>query len=350
MAEIHLQCVDIVRSNTADDIAERRRALVTGVRSGRYTIDGGLHDRSSAGMFGDPQDRARRTIDGLHSRGLLPDHGAEAAEELAGRDRLARDWITAAGDDAYTRAFGKLLADPQLGHMRWTQEEATAYRRVESLRDGTRAMSLTDANGRHMVPLTLDPAVLLTNAGSTNPIRQIARTVTITSDSWNGVSSAGATAEWLAEASEAADGSPTLAQPTVPVHKYSCFVPYSVEIEGDGLSSVSELQRVMVDAVDNLHATAFATGSGSGQPTGIITALAASSPSVVVNGTGSEALAASDFYALQNALGPRFQPNAAWAANLSILNAARQFETSAGALKFPSLQETSPTLLGLAGV
>ncbi|MGP3708943.1 phage major capsid protein [Gordonia paraffinivorans] len=228
--------------------------------------------------------------------------------------------------------------------MRWDAVEADAYRRVEALRDSQRSMSLTDSAGGHMVPVALDPAILLTNAGSANPIRQLARTVRITGDTWNGVSSAGATAEWLAEATEAADGSPTVGQPTVPTHKYSCFVPYSVEIEGDGLNFVSELQRVMVDAVDNLHATAFATGSG--QPTGIITALAAASSSMTIAGAGSEALAAADFYALQNALGPRYQPNAGWAANLAILNTARQFETTNGALKFPSLQDTPPTLLG----
>ena len=43
---------------------------------------------------------------------------------------------------------------------------------------------------------------------------------------------------------------------------------------------------------------------------------------------------------------PRFQANAQWVANLRILNAARQFETTNGALKFPSLQENPPTLSG----
>lgn len=93
-----------------------------------------------------------------------------------------------------------------------------------------------------------------------------------------------------------------------------------------------------------MTATAYTTGSGTGQPTGIITALAGSGS--VVNSIGSDVLASSDVYAVQNALPPRFQANAQWAANLSILNTLRQFETTAGALKFPSLQESPPTLLG----
>jgi HK97 family phage major capsid protein len=92
--------------------------------------------------------------------------------------------------------------------------------------------------------------------------------------------------------------------------------------------------------------TAFTTGTGSGQPTGIITALAASSPTVVVNTGTADTLLASDVYGLQAQLPLRFQANASRCANLSILNALRQMETTNGALKFPSLQEDPPTLLG----
>ena len=53
-----------------------------------------------------------------------------------------------------------------------------------------------------------------------------------------------------------------------------------------------------------------------------------------------------DPYKLQNLLPPRFQANSAFAANLSVLNTLRQFETTAGSLKFPSLQDSPPRLLG----
>jgi predicted phage gp36 major capsid-like protein len=53
-----------------------------------------------------------------------------------------------------------------------------------------------------MIPLTLDPSILITSAGSVNPLRQLARTVQIATDSWNGVTSAGVTAHWLPEAQE----------------------------------------------------------------------------------------------------------------------------------------------------
>lgn len=49
---------------------------------------------------------------------------------------------------------------------------------------------------------------------------------------------------------------------------------------------------------------------------------------------------------MQNALPPRFQSRAVWNANLSIINAARQFETTNGALRFPELTASPPMLLG----
>lgn len=82
------------------------------------------------------------------------------------------------------------------------------------------------------------------------------------------------TAEWLAEAAEAADASPTLASPSIPNYKASAFVPFSYEIADDGLNFLEELGKLLADGYEQLCAAAFTTGSGSGQPTGIITALA----------------------------------------------------------------------------
>jgi HK97 family phage major capsid protein len=75
-----------------------------------------------------------------------------------------------------------------------------------------------------------------------------------------------------------------------------------------------------------------------------VTALTGTS-SVVGTATGGT-LTAADVYAVQSSLGPRFQANARWTFNLAVLNALRQMETTNGALKFPSLQNDPPTLLG----
>lgn len=111
----------------------------------------------------------------------------------------------------------------------------------------------------------------------------------------------------------------------------------------DGVNFVQQIQGLLVEAADQLQATAYTIGSGTGQPKGIITALAGTASEI--NTSGTEAVVSADAYTLQNALPPRFQPRAQWAANLSIINTFAQFETTAGALKFPGLQENPPTLL-----
>ena len=208
-----------------------------------------------------------------------------------------------------------------------------------------RAASLLETAGGYLLPTHLDPALTLTNDGSINPLRQISRVVTITSDVWNGVTSAGVTASWDAEAVEVSDDTPSLGSPSVPVYKGAAFVPFSYEIGQDAVNFAAEMSKLLADSADQLQATAYATGSGGGQPNGVITALVASSPTVIVPSAGSNAFASADVYALQEALPPRWQPNARWIANNAIINDAAQFETGNGARLFPELGAASPTLL-----
>lgn len=300
------------------------------------------------------RDTAMRTLETIVKDDRLAARGAELIEGLMSTGPVisqtwTQRWAAATGSEHYERAFAKKLADPDNGQLTWTREEADAWRAVAAVHNEQRAMSLTDTAGGFMVPLTLDPAVLLTSNGSINPLRQIARVVQTATDQWQGVTSAGVTAEWTAEAAEMADASPTLASPSIPVHKGDAFVPFSFEVGGDGVNFLSELSKLLVDGAEQLNATAYTTGSGSGQPTGLITKLVASAGTVsLIPPAVAETLGAADAYTVQNALPPRFQPNAQWCANLAIINALRQFETTNGALKFPSLQDNPPRLLGRA--
>lgn len=301
-----------------------------------------------------PRDDANRVLDRAVSSDRLNARGAELVDEMMRTGPVpaqswVQRWAAATGAEAYERAFAKKLADPDNGQLTWTIEEGDAWRAVAAVAAEQRAMSLTDTSGGFMVPLTLDPSVLLTSNGSINPLRQLARVVQTATDQWQGVTSAGVTAEWTAEAAEVADASPTLASPNIPVHKGDAFVPFSFEVEGDAVNFLGELSRLLVDGAEQLSATAYTTGSGSGQPTGLITKVVASSGTVALITPGTpETLASGDVYNVQNALPPRFQPNASWCANLTIINILRQFETSNGTLRFPSLQDNPPRLLGRA--
>lgn len=328
----------------------RAAALLGATRSGSgLRIErGSIGDDDQGRNAHTPRDVAMRSLEGALKSKRLAERGAEIVEALmttgpSASQSWAQRWAVAAGSEAYERAFAKLLTGDR-GHLLWTPEESDAYRAVQALQS-ERAMNSSDTAGGYMVPMTLDPAITLTSAGSINPLRELARVVQISTDSWNGVTSAGVTAEWTAEAAEVSDASPVLDQPSIPVHKGDAFVPFSFEIEGDAVSFMSELSKLLADAADQLTATAYTTGSGTGQPTGLLTALAGT-PASKVAPTTPEAVTASDPYTVQNALPPRFQPNTVWTANLTIMNTLRQFETAGGALKFPGLQNTPPTLLG----
>lgn len=292
--------------------------------------------------------RAHSALDATHDRGLdrVPDDAFDKVERMlasAVSSEAARTaaWTLAASNPHYESAFAKLVLDPVRGHLEWDADEQRAYSVAANV---SRAMSLTNANGGYMVPFTLDPAILLTSDGSNNPLRRLASIKQTTTDTWNGVTSAGATAEWKAEAAEVADGSPTLAQPTITTHFGDSFVPYSFEYGMDAADALDELTSVLVDAADNLMATGYTTGTGSGQPEGIVTGLVGTASEI--DGGGTEAIIAADAYTLQNALPARFSANATWQSHIATANTFRQFETTNGALAFPELRDTTPRLIG----
>lgn len=306
-------------------------------------------DAATDRMVAGQRDSALRQLERSVAAGLAA-RSAEVVEHLVNtgpeteRSWVAR-WVTDTGSEHYRSAFAKLLLHGESrAALEWTQAERAAYDRVARLKSEQRAMSLTDSSGGFLVPFELDPTIAIVNAGSINPLMEISRLVHSVTDVWHGVNSAGVVSEWLAEAAEADDASPALAEPTVPNYKASTFVPFSVELQGDAISLLDQLGRLMSDGMTQLLNTAFTTGSGTGCPTGIVTALTGTS-SVVDTATGGT-LTAADIYAVQSSLGPRFQANARWTFNLAVLNLLRQQETSNGALKFPSLQNDPPTLLG----
>lgn len=234
-----------------------------------------------------------------------------------GDSRISRLCL-ATSSPAYLRAWSKVASGR--GHM-VTPEEQGALER---------AMSLTDSAGGYLVPFQLDPTVIITSNGSRNQIRQVARQVVATGDVWNGVSSGAVSWSWDAEGAEVSDDTTTFAQPTVPVYKAAGFVPISIEALQDEANVTTEVARLLAFGKDSLEAAAFATGDGSGKPTGIVTALAAASPAVTVAPTTAETFASADVYKVDSALPARYRADAAWLANRAIYNAIRQFDSSGG--------------------
>ena len=240
-------------------------------------------------------------------------------EEYDEGAKLARQALLTSSP-AYTRAWSKMACNPQ-GAMLSPEEQRAI--------DEVRAMSLTDAAGGYLVPFQLDPTVIITSAGSRNDIRQFARTVVATGDVWHGVSSGAVSWSWDAEGAEVSDDTTTFAQPTVEVHKAAGFVPISIEALQDEANVTAEVAKLLAFGKDTLEASAFITGSGTGQPFGIVTALDGSSAEI--SPATPETFALADVYGTYDALPARYRANASWLANNLMYSKIRQFDTNGGA-------------------
>lgn len=110
---------------------------------------GGDEDRTIGGGH---RDQALRHIEMAERRGAIPTHSADKVDRLlrtgtTGEQTLAAKWAEAAGDPEYLRAWLKVLHDPARGHLRFTGQEADAWRRAAAVGDELRAMSTGDAAG-----------------------------------------------------------------------------------------------------------------------------------------------------------------------------------------------------------
>jgi len=268
----------------------------------------------------------------------------------SGKDRLAgalssslrgdtAELLLAATAPNYESAFTKVIADPVRGHLMWSDAERGAFADVQNARA---AMSLTDANGGFLVPFTLDPMVQLTNVGNINPFRSIARSVTTLTEDWNGAVSAGVDAAWVAEGAEVGDGSPTFSRVTITPSKLAAWAFASYELIQDSTIS-AQLPGILSDAFSVAEGAAFATGSGSGAPKGIVTSLSATTGSRVSATTGG-AFGIADVYKLDNALPARARGgNLSWIANRAVINLIRGFDTSGGSSFWANLGQSTST-------
>jgi len=281
-----------------------------------------------------------RALSAIEKMPVANDKVREAAtnileERCDNADKLARQ-ILLTSSPAYMRAWSKMARNQP--HT-ITQEEGRAMEAVESFR----AMSLTDSAGGYLVPFQLDPSVIITSNGSRNDIRMKARQVVATGDVWNGVSSGAVSWSWDAEGAEVSDDATTFAQPAITVHKAAGFVPISIEAMQDEANVAQEVGRLLAFGKDTLEADAFATGTGSGQPFGIVTALAGTSSEI--NAATDDVFAIADVRSTYNALKARYRANAAWLANNSIYTLIRAFDTGGGGGFWANLNGDRPEQL-----
>jgi HK97 family phage major capsid protein len=315
--DLHAEREELV--STINERRTRERQLRMALDSGdpaRATpgYDPGPHgDSAVAGVHGLERDRALRTIERY-----APEQSSDSADRI---DHLVREgdplgigarYITAVGDPHYGSAFLKMLKDPTTGHLRFSPEEVEAVRKATS--SVFERAFVTTTTGVP-IPYQLDPSIMISGTGALNPLRRVARVELISEGTWKGATSAEVAAAYQAEATEVADATPAMTQPSITAQRGTAFVPFSVEVSQDWSSVVAELGRLLADGRDVLDATKMLTGTGTNEPGGILNIGGTGGLTTTqrVQTAGAGAIAIGDIYALKQALPARFMANATFA-------------------------------------
>jgi HK97 family phage major capsid protein len=293
------------------------------------------------------RDGALRTIERHVNDGELSSEAADRVDAvLSGPDAglgLDAAYIRAAGEPAYERAFAKLLRYGDGAVLRMTtaeQEAVQAVNRAEEMR--TALTSGSGAGGGFAIPISIDPTVNLSSNGAINPIRQLADVRTMATRELRLVTSDGGVAQYQAEAAEAIDNAPVLAQPTLVAQRATSFVPFSWELDQDWTTLRQELLTVISDAKDVLEATQFLTGNGTNAPVGVLSigTSGALTTTQRVQTDVAATLDIDDIWDIKGTVGnTRFAASATWTANPGMLDRIYRF-TPSGSTTEPQAMPT----------
>jgi HK97 family phage major capsid protein len=190
--------------------------------------------------------------------------------------------------------------------------------------------------------------MVISAARSKSPIAQLAQEwITERGDTF-GVPTAAShgTAAWVAESGAITPSDETITQVSLGAFKANSKIIVSEELVQD---EEVDLERFLATELGGrigvLEAAAYATGDGSGKPTG---AVHASSPYTVStaptgNVTTFSRAAILQFYL---ALAPEYRAEASWVLHPTDFGNLSVLEHASGGLSFPSLQNPQPSLFG----
>jgi HK97 family phage major capsid protein len=298
------------------DVFRRRPAVVQQAYANiRYGLDDPAGDTRRL-TNPEARDKALRILDSRDAADLSDAQKTQVEKQLR-RDTITARRILVTENEDYRTAWMKMVTDV---HPVLTPEENRA---VQAWYEFRALGDWTTTAGGFGIPVFIDPSIILTAQESGNPFLSIAKQVTVNTNQWKGVSSAGVTWAFQTEAAATTDNSPTLAQPTVLVHMARGFIPYSIEVGMDYPGFASEMGTLLAQGYDELLVNKFTNGSGTNEPKGILTALSAVAGDRVKVTTGGS-IGAPDPYLVWKALPQKYRRNASWLMSVGVNNAIRQ--------------------------
>ena len=224
-------------------------------------------------------------------------------------------------------------------------EHATNPKWVQLDTPEHRALSrATGPAGNFLVPTDVE-AQIISAARAESAIARHAREVPTTSGSTLNLptSPTHGAASWTAENAATTPSDEVFGEISLTAPKMTTKVIVSEELAQDARVPFDEYLATEVgQRFGALEGTAFASGSGSGQPQGLIPNVTA-----VTAATGSAtSFKLADVVALYNALPAAYRPRAVFVFHPSAFSSLASLTDSSGGLVLPSLQTAEPSLLG----
>jgi HK97 family phage major capsid protein len=210
-----------------------------------------------------------------------------------------------------------------------------------------RVLSKAAGGGGFLVPTDLADMVV-SAARSKSPIAQLAQEwVTVRGDTF-GVPTAAShgSAAWVAESGAISPSDETITQISLGAFKANSKIIVSEELVRDEEVDLARfLATELGGRIGVLEAAAYATGDGSGKPTGAASAASTYTVSTAPTGnvTAYSKAAILQFY---NALAAEYRAEASWIMHPTDFASLVVLEHASGGLTFPSLQNDPPTLFG----
>lgn len=202
--------------------------------------------------------------------------------------------------------------------------EESAVARVNALR---RSLSLGVAGV--LLPSFIDVTITGWSAGVHAPAYDLARKIQTTQE-YAKVNYGDVQFGYAAESSESGDDAPTIHQGTVRTYRADAFIPATIEANMDIPGLATQLATMAADGYRQMLGNKILLGSGTNEPEGLITAMAASSDPAPIPLGDPFTIAAADISGAYEAIpeGARESGNFAFLSSTSVRNAVGRLATT----------------------
>jgi HK97 family phage major capsid protein len=243
-------------------------------------------------------------------------------------------------DSLEDRAFWNLVTAPQQLEGEFEPELALSHEEF-------RVLSKATSGGGFLVPTDLAAKVTAAARAASTVAGLAQEFLTADGQTFNvALDATLGAAAWLAESGGYAAVDDTITQQAMGAFKATTKILVSEELRTDEAVALDDFLAFQLGSrIGALQELSFSTGSGSGQPLGLVAA--GNGITIVTAAVGSSLLyKAADLLAVFKALPAAYRPTASWLIAADDFASLAGTTDSAGAFAFPSLQFDPPSLFG----